>query len=251
MASFAEIAARQAAEPAEGDAVVVVTGGVGAEASASSASSGEWSKEGWEAFEECVFHVMGRWPTLEDALTEQWGGASSAAKHERLLRDVVLNCRDLWRARKSLHWESIDTFVFEVMLNDFNVEVLDRSIEAVSALLVFLGVLSECVVQLSRDLSKRYKLCSEGRYEEVLKQVDEEMEKDIAAKRGAGPRAARVDKEDDDDDDDDEEEGEEDNDDDDDGADEEKEGGTSTRGPRTVTDDDGWTTVVSASSRRR
>jgi len=85
-------------------------------------------------FVDSVHHVLGRWRTLQDAVTEEWGGPSSRSKHDRLVDDVVHNCRSLWEHRKDLPWESIDVFLDEVMLSDFNADIEDNSTADVSAL---------------------------------------------------------------------------------------------------------------------
>lgn len=138
MASFADIAAAGAAEasaPAVEVRVVDATSGAGGTATPAPAAADlppTRDPDAWHVFVDSVYHVFGRWPTLQDAVRESWGGPSSQDKYDRLVEDVVENCRELWVRRKDLPWESIDVFVDEVMLSDFNADLEDNSTADVS-----------------------------------------------------------------------------------------------------------------------
>ncbi|KAA0153845.1 hypothetical protein FNF29_02834 [Cafeteria roenbergensis] len=164
---IAAAGAAEASAPAVEVRVVDATSGAGGTATPAPAAADlppTRDPDAWHVFVDSVYHVFGRWPTLQDAVRESWGGPSSQDKYDRLVEDVVENCRELWVRRKDLPWESIDVFVDEVMLSDFNADLEDNS-----------------TADLGKDLQRRFRMCADGEAAAAEDLMRKEQEQQAAA----------------------------------------------------------------------
>jgi pre-rRNA-processing protein TSR2 len=107
-----------------------------------------WSAEKCLAqFELGITLTLFFWPSLSLAVTNNWGGPDSASKREWFAQETI----DLIKANPEEDAEWIETFLLQVMLDEFEVNVDDDSGFEVA----------EQLVRLRRD-------CGKGDFREVV-----------------------------------------------------------------------------------
>ena len=152
--------------------------------------------EGWALFERGARDALLYFDLFETAVIEQWGGPRSRDKFDRIVDDLVMNCREQWDLSNDLHVDTLDVFLIECLETDFGVD-FDEETES-----------DRIVTICSLAIQDLYRKCASFKFEEARALID-----GLAAvarrRQGLAPRPRVDSSSDDDDDDNDNVEGEE------------------------------------------
>ena len=183
--------------------------------------------EGWSIFERGARDALLFFDIFETAVTEQWGGPRSRDKFDRIVDDLVMNCREQWDLSNDLHVDTLDVFLIECLESDFGVD-FDEETES-----------DRIVTICSLAIQDLYRKCASFNFEEARTLLDG-LAAAARRRQGLAPRP-RVDSSSDDEDDDDEGGGMVET----HGAGDEsrRSGGGGGGGGGRVVDSDGWETV--------
>lgn len=183
--------------------------------------------EGWSIFERGARDALLFFDIFETAVTEQWGGPRSRDKFDRIVDDLVMNCREQWDLSNDLHVDTLDVFLIECLETDFGVD-FDEETES-----------DRIVTICSLAIQDLYRKCASFNFEEARTLLDG-LAAAARRRQGLAPRP-RVDSSSDDEDDDDEGGGMVET----HGAGDEsrRSGGGGGGGGGRVVDSDGWETV--------
>jgi len=182
--------------------------------------------EGWAIFERGARDALLYFDIFETAVTEQWGGSRSRDKFDRIVDDLVMNCREQWDLSNDLHVDTLDVFLIECLETDFGVD-FDEETES-----------DRIITICSLAIQDLYRKCASFNFEEARTLLD-----GLAAvarrRQGLAPRP-RVDSSSDDEDDDEEDGGMVET---REAGDESRRSGAAGGGGGRVVDSDGWETV--------
>ena len=146
--------------------------------------------EGWSIFERGARDALLFFDIFETAVTEQWGGPRSRDKFDRIVDDLVMNCREQWDLSNDLHVDTLDVFLIECLESDFGVD-FDEETES-----------DRIVTICSLAIQDLYRKCASFNFEEARTLLDG-LAAAARRRQGLAPRP-RVDSSSDDEDDDDE-----------------------------------------------
>ena len=146
--------------------------------------------EGWSIFERGARDALLFFDIFETAVTEQWGGPRSRDKFDRIVDDLVMNCREQWDLSNDLHVDTLDVYLIECLESDFGVD-FDEETES-----------DRIVTICSLAIQDLYRKCASFNFEEARTLLDG-LAAAARRRQGLAPRP-RVDSSSDDEDDDDE-----------------------------------------------
>ena len=134
--------------------------------------------EGWNIFEHGARDALLSFDIFEVAIAEQWGGSRSREKFDKIVDDLLMNCKEQWDLSNDLHVDTLDVYLIECLESDFNIN-FDEETDS-----------DRVVTVCSLAIQDLYRKCASFNFEEARTLIDGLRE--VARRRNGGAPRPRI-----------------------------------------------------------